>query len=136
MAHSSKTGGPALVFARLWETQGLPEIIRCLAGGRKFGFDPERVHPEQVHRERVTFAMALQRLCSSGSDLQGSGWVEAEGFEQIALQHLYRMTAFLAEIREDLEVELFGGRPVWVRKVQGKREMRMHASHLLSWPCV
>lgn len=100
VAHSSKTWGPALVFARLWETQGLPEIIRCLARGRKFGFDPER----------VTFAMALQRLCSPGSDLQGSGWVEtveAVGFEQIALQHLYRTTAFLAEIREDLEVELF-----------------------------
>jgi hypothetical protein len=100
VAHSSKTWGPALVFARLWETQGLVEIIRCLAGGGKFGFDPEG----------VTFAMALQRLCSPGSDLQGSGWVEtveAVGFEQIALQHLYRTTAFLAEIREDLEVELF-----------------------------
>lgn len=100
VAHSSKTWGPALVFARLWETQGLPEIIRCLARGRKFGFDPER----------VTFALALQRLCSPGSDLQGSGWVEtveAEGFAQIALQHLYRTTMFLAEIREDLEVELF-----------------------------
>ncbi len=99
-ALTSKSWGPALVFARLWETQGLPEIIRRLARGRKFSFDPER----------VTFAMVLQRLCSPGSDLQGSGWVEtveAPGFEQIALQYLYRTTGFLAEVREDLECELF-----------------------------
>jgi transposase len=33
--------------------------------------------------------------------------MEAEGFESIALQHLYRMGGFLAEVREDLEIELF-----------------------------
>lgn len=100
VARTSRVWGPALVFERLWETQGLPEIIRCLARGRKFGFDPER----------VAFAMALQRLCSPGSDLQGSGWVEtveAPGLDEMALQYLYRTTGFLAEIREDLECELF-----------------------------
>jgi len=100
VAQSSKAWGPALVFDRLWETQGLPEIIQHLAQGRKFSFDPER----------VIFAMVLQRLCSPGSDLQGSGWVEtveAPGFEQIVLQYFYRTTGFLAEVREDLECELF-----------------------------
>jgi hypothetical protein len=99
-AQSSKAWGPALVFARLWESQGLPQIIHRLARGRKFGFDPER----------VSFAMALQRLCSPGSDLQGSEWVEtveAKGFKQMALQHLYRTTGFLSEVRENLECALF-----------------------------
>lgn len=100
VARTSRVWGPALVFSRLWENQGLPEIIRSLARGRKFYFDPER----------VTFVMALQRLCSPGSDLQGSGWletVETPGFNNIALQHLYRTTGFLSEIRGDLECELF-----------------------------
>lgn len=99
-ARSSKTWGPALVFRRLWEEQGLSEIIRALARGRKFGFDVES----------VVFAMALQRLCAPGSDLQGSGWVEtveAPGFSSIALQHLYRANGFLAEVREELEKALF-----------------------------
>jgi transposase len=54
--------------------------------------------------------MALQRLCCPGSDLQGSEWirtVEGSGFEAIELQHLYRTTGFLAEVRDDLERELF-----------------------------
>jgi hypothetical protein len=99
-AHTAKLWGPALVFGRLWQEQRLPEILGRLAEKRKFGFDPER----------TTFAMALQRLCCPGSDLQGSGWtetVEAEGFSGIALQHLYRTNGFLAEVREDLEWELF-----------------------------
>jgi transposase len=98
-ARSAKTWGPALVFGRLWEAQRLPEVLQGVARGRKFGFDPER----------VTFAMALQRLCAPGSDLQGCGWaetVEAAGFRDIALQHLYRTNGFLAEVREDLEREL------------------------------
>jgi len=97
-ARSAKLWGPALIFGRLWEEQGLPEILRRLAEGRKFGFDVER----------VAFALALQRLCAPGSDLQGSGWVETvEGLPEIALQHLYRANGFLAEVREDLEKALF-----------------------------
>jgi len=76
----------------------LPEILRSLSEGRKFGFDVER----------IAFAMALQRLCAPGSDLQGSGWVETvEGLPEIALQQLYRTNGFLAEVREDLEKALF-----------------------------
>jgi hypothetical protein len=100
VARSSKAWGPALVFDRLWENQRLPEVINRLARERKFEFDPER----------VAFALALQRLCCPGSDLQGSGWVknsEAQGFEGIELHHLYRTTGFLAEVRDDLERELF-----------------------------
>lgn len=99
-AQRAKVWGAALVFGRLWEHQGLPAIIGRLARERQFGFDPAR----------VAFAMALQRLCAPGSDLQGCEWVatvQTEGFEQIALQHLYRTTGFLAEVRAELERELF-----------------------------
>lgn len=100
-AHRARSWGPALVFRRLWEVQGLPEILGRLAQGRQFHFDIER----------TTFALALQRLCAPGSDLAGSGWlrtVEYPGFESIELQHLYRTVGgFLAKVRADLEQELF-----------------------------
>lgn len=102
-AHTARSWGPALVFERLWQEQGLPEILHTLAAERKFEFDIER----------TTFALALQRLCEAehGSDLQGSSWVrtvECPGFSEIALQHLYRTVGgFLCEAREKLEWELF-----------------------------
>lgn len=98
-AQQSRQWGPALVFGRLWEMQGIPEIIDTLSRDRKFAFDVER----------ACFAMALQRLCAPGSDLQGSEWVatvEAPGFEKLALQHFYRTALFLAEVRSELETEL------------------------------
>ncbi len=100
-AHQARSWGPALVFRRLWEVQGLPEILGRLAHGRQFHFDVER----------TTFALALQRLCAPGSDLAGAGWlrnVECPGFDSIELQHLYRTVGgFLAGVRADLEQELF-----------------------------
>ena len=97
-ARRAKLWGPALIFGRLWEEQGLPEILGRLVDGRKFGFD----------LERVAFAMILQRLIAPGSDLQGCGWAQTvEGLPEIALQHLYRTNAFLAENREELEKALF-----------------------------
>jgi hypothetical protein len=97
---TAKLWGPPLVFGKLWERQRLPGVIHPLAAGRRFGFDIER----------TTFALALQRLCEPGSDLQGSQWlktVECPGFEELALQHLYRTTTFLHEVRSELERELF-----------------------------
>jgi hypothetical protein len=96
----TKQWGAPLVFGRLWEQQGLPEIIGKLSDGRK----------HQFNMERVCFALALQRLCNPGSDLQGSEWVrkiEAEGFESIELRHMYRTVGWLSEVRDDLERELF-----------------------------
>jgi hypothetical protein len=100
VAREARTWGPALVFGRLWERQGLPEILGRLAQDRRFGFDPER----------VAFALALQRLCAPGSDLQGAAWtqtIEAQGFAELALHHFYRTVPWLAAIRHELERDLF-----------------------------
>jgi hypothetical protein len=100
VAREAKSWGPALVFGRLWEQQGLPAILDRRAAGRRFGFDGER----------VAFALALQRLCAPGSDLQGAAWaetVEAPGFDDLALHQFYRTLPWLAAIRHELEQELF-----------------------------
>src|ERR687892_553752 len=100
VAREARSWGPALVFRRLWEQQGLPEILARHAEGRRFGFDVER----------VAFALALQRLCAPGSDLQGAAWaetVEAPGFAHLALHHFYRTVPCLAAIRHELERDLF-----------------------------
>ena len=36
VARAAKSWGPALVFGRLWERQGLPEMLGRLAAGRRF----------------------------------------------------------------------------------------------------
>jgi hypothetical protein len=100
VAREARSWGPALVFGRLWEQQGLPATLERHAEGRRFGFEPER----------VAFALALQRLCAPGSDLQGAAWaetVEAPGFADLALHHFYRTVPWLAAIRHELERELF-----------------------------
>jgi hypothetical protein len=89
-----------MVFDRLWHKQVLPELLHKLSAERRFQFNVER----------AGFALALQRLCEPGSDLQGSQWlktVECEGFESLELQHLYRTVGFLHDVRADLEKELF-----------------------------
>ena len=100
VAREAKAWGPALVFGRLGQQQGLPAILARHAEGRRFGFDPER----------VAFALALQRLCAPGADLQGAAWaetVEAPGFADLALHHFYRTAPWLAAIRYELEQDLF-----------------------------
>ncbi len=99
-AGATRAWGPALVFGRLWETQGLPELLQARARGRRFEFDVER----------ACFALALQRLCAPGSDLQGAAWlrtVECPGFEALELQHFYRAVGWLAQVRPELETDLF-----------------------------
>jgi hypothetical protein len=100
-AHQARSWGPALVFERLWQAQKIPQVLASLSEGRRFGFD----------LERACFALALQRLCAPGSDLQGSQWlrtVECDGFGSLELQHLYRTVGrFLAPVRGQLEQELF-----------------------------
>jgi hypothetical protein len=96
----SKVWGPALVFGRLWEAQGLAEVLLRLSSGGRFQFD----------LERVCFGLTLQRLCEPGSDLQGSEWlqsVESPGLSGIELHQMYRTVGWLFGHREELERELF-----------------------------
>jgi transposase len=98
VAHTAKVWGPSLVFGRLWERQGMPEVLERFTRDCKFVFDPER----------VAFAMALQRLCEPGSDLAGSDWMrKVEGLPEIALHQMYRTAGWLYEVREELERALF-----------------------------
>jgi hypothetical protein len=99
-AHAARSWGPALVFDRLWREQGLDAEMARLSSRRGFEFDIER----------VAFALALQRLCAPGSDLQGASWVrtvECAGFDAIELQHMYRTVGWLAQVRDELEKDLF-----------------------------
>jgi hypothetical protein len=92
--------GPVLVFERLWQELGFPELFRRLAARRRFEFDIER----------CAFAIVLQRILAPGSDLQGSHWVEtveAEGFERLQLAHFYRTVGQLWRWKGAIELHLY-----------------------------
>lgn len=82
--------GPPLVCERLWEQLGLPQILRRLLAGRKFGFDVPR----------AIFLTVVHRLFAPGSDRAAEVWRERyalPGTEGLQLHHLYRAMAWLGE---------------------------------------
>lgn len=85
--------GPGLVFERLWEQLGLPEVLGELLTGRKFEFPVER----------AIFLTTLHRLMASAggrSDRAAEKWREdyrISGVEELDLQHLYRSMAWLGK---------------------------------------
>ena len=82
--------GPPLVFGRLWQELGVPQVIESLLRGRKFEFSVER----------AVFLTVLHRLMVSGSDRAAERWCRRYGIddmEEIALQHLYRTMGWLGE---------------------------------------
>jgi len=94
----SRSVGPALVFARLWEQLGLPTVLAEALQDRKFGFAVER----------AVFLTVLHRLMGSGgrSDRAAEKWREdylIAGVEDLDLQHLYRAMAWLGEELEASE---------------------------------
>ena len=56
--------GPPLVFQRLWDQLGLPQVLEGLLQGRKFEFS----------LERAIFMTVLHRLMVSGSDRAAEQW--------------------------------------------------------------
>jgi hypothetical protein len=97
---SNRVWGPVLIFERLWQDLGLPQLIAKLSAGRRFEFDVER----------CTFAIVLQRILMPGSDLKGSRWVktlEAEGFDRLQLPHFYRTVGQLWHWKEKIEQHLY-----------------------------
>jgi hypothetical protein len=82
--------GPPLVFGRLWQELGVPQVLESLLRGRKFDFSVER----------AVFLTVLHRLMVSGSDRAAERWCRRyaiDGIEALELQHLYRAMGWLGE---------------------------------------
>ena len=82
--------GPPLVFQRLWEQLGIPDIIERLLAGRRFQFSIER----------VLFLTVLHRLFDPGSDRAAERWCrryELGDLKHLDLQHFYRTMGWLGE---------------------------------------
>jgi len=82
--------GPALVFERLWQELGFPQLFAQLLQDRKFEFDVER----------AVFLTVLHRLFAPGSDRAAEVWrrrYAIRGVENLQLHHLYRAMAWLGE---------------------------------------
>ena len=90
---STRSLGPVLVFARLWEQLGLPQILAERLADRRFEFEVER----------AIFLTVLHRLmapASGTSDRAAEKWREdiiIPDVEALDLQHLYRAMAWLGE---------------------------------------
>ena len=88
-AEAARTG-PPLVFERLWQEAGLPQILRGLLADRHYEFSVER----------AVFLTVLHRLFDPGSDRAADVWragYALDGMKGIELHHLYRAMAWLGE---------------------------------------
>jgi hypothetical protein len=101
--------GPVLVFERLWQELGMPEILATLLKDRQFQFPVER----------AVFLTVLHRLFDPGSDRAAEVWQKGyamEGVQDLQLHHLYRAMAWLGEpLGEDRQ---FGATPFSVRRTK------------------
>jgi len=82
--------GPALVFDRLWNDLGFPNIFQQLLQKRRFEFSVER----------AVFLTVLHRLFSSGSDRACEYWKQSyaiAGTDDLELHQLYRAMAYLGD---------------------------------------
>lgn len=81
--------GPALVFGRLWDELGIPQVIERLLAGRQF----------EIPVERILFLTVLHRLFHFGSDRSCVlVWKQdylIPGTEEVALHQVYRAMAWL-----------------------------------------
>lgn len=82
--------GPPVVFERLWNGLGFPEILGELLKHRRFEFAVER----------VVFLTVLHRLFDPGSDRAAEVWHQRyviQGTGGLELQHFYRTMGWLGE---------------------------------------
>jgi len=85
----TRIGGP-LLFGRLWECLGIPDVLADLLRGRGFDFAVER----------AVFVAVLHRLFVSGSDRACEKWMAdyaIPGAAGLQLHHFYRTMAWLGE---------------------------------------
>jgi hypothetical protein len=88
--------GPPLVFDRLWQELGIPQVLEQLLRGRKFEFP----------MERAIFMTVLHRLMVSGSDRAAERWCRRYaigGLKKLELHHLYRAMGWLGEPLPQIE---------------------------------
>jgi hypothetical protein len=88
--HNAIRIGPPLVFERLWQELGLPQILHAVLAGRKFEFPVER----------ALWMTVLHRLMVSGSDRAAERWCRRyalSGIEDLQLHHLYRAMGWVGE---------------------------------------
>lgn len=88
--------GPPLVFERIWNELGLPQVLADLLQGRKFEFP----------LERAVFMTVLHRLMVSGSDRAAEQWCRRYAIDNVdglELHHLYRTMGWLGESLPDKE---------------------------------
>ena len=82
--------GPPLVFERIWQQLGLPQVIEGLLQDRKFEFPVER----------AIFMTVLHRLMVSGSDRSAERWCRRyaiDGIDDLELHQIYRAMGWLGE---------------------------------------
>jgi hypothetical protein len=92
-ATAKRIGGPML-FGEIWERLGIAAVLDDLLKDRAFEFPVER----------AVFVAALHRLFASGSDRDGSAWMEdydIPGAEGLDLHHFYRAMSWLGEEVEE-----------------------------------
>jgi len=101
--------GPPLVFERLWQELGMPEVLSTLLQDRQFQFPVER----------AVFLTVLHRLFDPGSDRAAEVWQKGyaiAGAGDLQLHQLYRAMAWLGEPLPD--DQQFGATPFAVRRTK------------------
>jgi hypothetical protein len=87
---SAKRIGGSLLFGKIWERLGIPDVLGDLLKDRAFEFAVER----------AIFVATLHRIFASGSDRDCASWMEdydISGADGLDLHHFYRAMAWLGE---------------------------------------
>ena len=113
---AKRIGGP-LLFGKIWERLGIPEVLGDLLKDRAFEFAVER----------AVFAATLHRIFASGPDRDCASWMEDYDIadtKRLDLHHFYRAMAWLGEEIEEKSEEALAPRcvkDVIAEKMFGKR---------------
>ena len=101
--------GPPLVFERIWQQLGLPQVIEGLLQDRKFEFPVER----------AIFMTVLHRLMVAGSDRSAERWCRRyaiDGIDDLELHQIYRAMGWLGELLSPENSDDHAGLPPRCRK--------------------
>ncbi|MEW6213929.1 MAG: IS1634 family transposase [Nitrospirota bacterium] len=99
-ATSVKKVGPELIIGRLWKELGFPDVLKRLLGDRRYEFEVER----------AIYFTVLSRLFFPSSDrkaLRISRDYKIEGKDGLKLHHFYRAMAWLGDMKDEVEEDLF-----------------------------